>query len=152
MSILLVRSNITLNPDLDGVAGSRNYPNGFTASVIRHRTSYGGNRGLFEVACFIWKRPKQRQLAWRHVAAAIRHRHPKLSMSSEVTGWLTQQQADDLCVHIGRLPHVLMVLRQTRKIVQRHQREWRRNERFKRLAEQHVSPRKRRLFAKMVRE
>jgi len=41
---------LTITKIYDGIQGRRQFSNGYGCSVIRHSGSYGGNRGLFEVA------------------------------------------------------------------------------------------------------
>jgi hypothetical protein len=41
---------LTITRIYDGIQGRHQFSNGYGCSVIRHSGSYGGNRGLFEVA------------------------------------------------------------------------------------------------------
>lgn len=40
----------SVDPDMGGVNAKYRFPNGFGASVIRHKYSYGGKSGLWELA------------------------------------------------------------------------------------------------------
>ena len=43
-------SQVTVKPLLDGIQKLYKFPNGYGASVIRHKGSYGYSKGLWELA------------------------------------------------------------------------------------------------------
>jgi hypothetical protein len=64
------------------------FPNGYGASVVRHENSYGGRKGLFELAVL-------------DANGDICYSSP---ITNDVIGWLTIEQVDDLLDDISQLP------------------------------------------------
>ena len=64
------------------------FPNGYGASVVRHEHSYGGRQGLFELAVL----DSNDELCY------------DTPITSDVIGWLTSKQVDELLDKISKLP------------------------------------------------
>jgi hypothetical protein len=66
------------------------YPNGYGASIVKHRFSYGGDKGLWELAVI-----KGNEEDWD-----ICYSTP---ITSDVEGWLTESEVDELLIKIEAL-------------------------------------------------
>jgi hypothetical protein len=66
------------------------YPNGYGASIVQHKYSYGGNRGLWELAVI-----KGNDEEWN-----ICYSTP---ITSDVEGYLTESEVDELLTKIEAL-------------------------------------------------
>jgi len=66
------------------------YPNGYGASIVRHQFSYGGDRGLWELAVI-----KGNEENWN-----ICYSTP---VTSDVKGHLTESEVDELLTKIEAL-------------------------------------------------
>ena len=64
------------------------FPNGFGASVVRHESSYGGRQGLFELAVL-------------DNTGDITY---STTITSDVLGWLTIEDVDDILDRISKYP------------------------------------------------
>jgi len=67
------------------------FPNGYGASVIRHENSYGGRKGLYELAVL----DSNDEICY------------DTPVTSNVIGWLTISQVDSLLEDISRLENRL---------------------------------------------
>jgi len=54
------------------------FPNGFGASVVKHKNSYGGRQGLYELAVLEWSSESHRNITYR------------TPITNDVLGWLTE--------------------------------------------------------------
>jgi hypothetical protein len=66
------------------------YPNGYGASIVQHKFSYGGNKGLWELAVI-----KGNDEEWD-----ICYSTP---ITSDVEGYLTESEVDELLTKIEAL-------------------------------------------------
>lgn len=74
-----------------GIGGSRKvyqFPNGLGASVISHVYSYGGDKGLWELAVI-------------NENGSLNYNTP---ITSDVEGWLTWEEVETLLRKISELP------------------------------------------------
>ena len=77
--------DVTMNYDemLNGVTGRVNYGD-YELSIVKHAHSYGGNRGLYEIA--VYKGDNQIEL-------------PGITETNDtVKGWLTEQEVDGIMI------------------------------------------------------
>lgn len=71
------------NEMLNGVTGRVNYGD-YELSIVKHAHSYGGNRGLYEIA--VYKGDNQIEL-------------PGITETNDtVKGWLTEQEVDGIMI------------------------------------------------------
>jgi hypothetical protein len=79
----------------DGKQLLASYPNGYGASVVQHKYSYGGHKGLYELAVL-------------HGEKEPGARRPELCYATPIThdviGWLTPEQVVALLAQIAALP------------------------------------------------
>ena len=61
-------------------------PNGYDVSVVKHRFSYGGEKGLYEIGCFF-----------------NNHMVDPADWNDTVKGWLNQSDVEDWIIVIKRL-------------------------------------------------
>jgi hypothetical protein len=73
---------------LDAIQAIETFPNGYGASVVRHRFSYGGNSGLYELAIL-----KDGDLCY------------ETPITNDVCGHLTKEDVTDLLEQIQNLPN-----------------------------------------------
>jgi len=74
-------------PFLDGHAARMDFPNGYTASVVRHSGSYGGPAGLYELAVM--------------VNGSIVYDTP---ITDDVLGYLSEEEVDKILGQMLDLP------------------------------------------------
>lgn len=77
----------TTNCILGGVQKVYKFPNGYGASVIKHNHSYGGSQGLWELAVL----GKDGELNY------------ETPITSDVIGWLTDEEVDGVLAQINEL-------------------------------------------------
>lgn len=75
------------HPIQDGIISRIHFDNEWGASVVRHEYSYGGNKGLFELAIL----DKTGELCYT------------TSVSDNVVGWLTENDVTELMKDIQKL-------------------------------------------------
>jgi hypothetical protein len=79
---------IETRPSNGGTQRLYKFPNGYGASVIRHAFSYGGPAGFWELAVL-------------DAAGKLTYETP---ITSDVIGWQTDEQIEDLLRQIEALP------------------------------------------------
>ena len=72
---------------LDGVVSRIFFDNGYGASVVKHQYSYGGDRGLYELAVL----DKDGQLCYT------------TAITNDVIGYLTEEDVEELLIKIQQL-------------------------------------------------
>ena len=77
----------------DGVKAEVSFPNGWGASIVRHNHTYGGDRGLFELA----------------VIDAEGEINYSTSVTNDVLGWLNPGDVEATLSKISALPPALEV-------------------------------------------
>jgi hypothetical protein len=80
-----IETNVTIS---NGVQKVYKFPNGYGASVIKHNYSYGGREGLWELAVL----DKDGNLTY------------ETPITSDVIGWLTDEEVDGVLSQINGLP------------------------------------------------
>lgn len=78
----------------DGVQYLFGFPNGYGASVVRHNYSYGGSRGLWELAVLNFKDEKNWDLTY------------DTEITDDVLGYLTEEEVFDILDRINALESV----------------------------------------------
>ena len=79
--------------DPRGVQKVYKFTNGYGASVVRFRSSYGGSRGLWELAVLKFDADGEWDLTY------------ETPITSDVIGHLTDDEVDELLDQIEALPH-----------------------------------------------
>jgi hypothetical protein len=82
--------NLPSNQINDGVQYLTFYPNGYGASIVQHKYSYGGNIGLWELAVI-----KGTEEEWN-----ICYTTP---ITNDVLGYLEEAEVDELLIKIEAL-------------------------------------------------
>lgn len=82
------------HPMGDGIQKIYKFDNGFGASVVKNRFSYGGYKGLWELAVVIF--PNSDLSSWD-----ITYDTP---IAKDVLGWLTESEVDEILSKIESLP------------------------------------------------
>ena len=72
---------------MNGYKNQIDYPNGYSASIISNEYSYGGNRGLFEVAVLYNNKIDY-----------------TTSITNDVLGFLSFEEVNNVCKDIENLP------------------------------------------------
>ena len=85
---------------LDGITARFTFPNGWELSAIRHSASYGGNKGLWEVALF----KPDGEFAGMHWITE--------GLSADVEGWLTGNDVVDRLHLVAKLPPVEQITKE----------------------------------------
>jgi hypothetical protein len=75
------------HPIHDGVVSRIHFENGYGASVVRHEYSYGGNKGLYELAVL----DGESNLAY------------DTSITNDVIGWLRPEDVTEILIKIQQL-------------------------------------------------
>lgn len=94
--------------------------NGFKVSVISHSDSYGGQRGFYELGCFL---PGRYRL--RSIRRFLHGRFPY----QEVTGWLSLCEAEQIADQVARLPRVSTLIKRHKAEIKAAIKEYRRAKR-----------------------
>lgn len=78
------------------------FPNGYGASVVRHDFSYGGSAGKWELAVisFTGEGPRDFDLVY------------DTPITDDVIGWLSEEQAVEICEQIARLDPLARTFRE----------------------------------------
>jgi hypothetical protein len=72
----------------DGIQGLVVLNNGYTLSIVKGEHTYGGDKGLYEMAIFY--------------AGNIVEEHPILEGTSGVVGWLDEKEVEELIKQLRR--------------------------------------------------
>lgn len=79
--------HLNFQPLYDGTSAEVKFPNGYGASVVCHNGSYGGQRGLFELAVL-----KGDEICY------------DTPITNDVMGWLYPSDVTDILAKIEQLP------------------------------------------------
>lgn len=88
--------SVVVRPANGGVQRIYRFPNGRGASVVRHVFSYGGAEGLWELAVIRFDGPGVDDF----------HLDYTTDITSDVLGWLSEEEANDVLTQISELPPV----------------------------------------------
>ena len=95
----LFRNCTTVNSIHDGIQRIYHFDNGYGASVVCHSASYGGQKGLYELAVITWPDP-----IVEHNYNYFRIAHvPEIIKTDSVVGWLTENEVEALLEKIKQL-------------------------------------------------
>ncbi len=83
---------LTRQTEFSGVQSVYKFDNGYGASVIKSRYSYGGQSGLWKLAVLEFSTNEEWHLTYN------------TPITADVRGYLTQQEVNDLLVEISELP------------------------------------------------